>query len=91
VFGVGVGELADRVLEAWAAEAGDGGGRGRWPSLLSCSAWSAGDGRFALRDVPAGVAIRIVACVRGRPLGVLPARVLRPGEVVQDIELRLPQ
>jgi hypothetical protein len=34
--------------------------------------------------------VRVVASVKGRPLCVLPPRVLRPGETVQDLELRVP-
>lgn len=90
VFVVGTGELADRVLAGWQARATEGSQPGPAPSMLASSSVLRDEGRFVLHGVPPGVAVRVVASVKGRPLCVLPPRVLRPGETVQDLELRVP-
>jgi RNA polymerase sigma-70 factor (ECF subfamily) len=90
VFVVGAGELADRVLAGWQARATEGSQPGPAPSMLASSSVLRDEGRFVLSGVPPGVAVRVVASVKGRPLCVLPPRVLRPGETVQDLELRVP-
>jgi RNA polymerase sigma-70 factor (ECF subfamily) len=92
VFVLGVGATADRHLGAWdEAARADERARGD-PSVLAALARTDADGRFALRDVPPGYELRVVAVHAGHQPAVSRALRLAAGERAAAIELRaLPQ
>jgi hypothetical protein len=89
VFVVGVGELADQCVAEWRVRDDSDDYRSAHPSFLASSALTDEEGAFVLRAVPPGVAMRVVARHREAGFGVLPGSVVRSGEKVTGIEVRL--
>ncbi|HEX5052346.1 MAG TPA: sigma-70 family RNA polymerase sigma factor [Planctomycetota bacterium] len=93
VFVVGVGELADRCLDAWraqlqASERGEADVGAADPSVSVAWGFSDADGSFVLRAVPPGVAVRLTARAKGRELVVLPPRSFQAGERVDAVRVQ---
>jgi RNA polymerase sigma factor (sigma-70 family) len=94
VLAIGVGELADRCLEAWRARAnlrerGEEDVGAPDPSMPLGWGFTREQGTFALAGVPPGVALRLVAMRKGYELAVLPPRVFQAGEKVTGLQLQL--
>jgi RNA polymerase sigma-70 factor (ECF subfamily) len=96
IFYVGTGGLADAHLAAWqahadAAAAGTQAPGAADPSVRSGLAFSRADGSFVLAALPPGVPLRVVASKAGHRLAADVARVLRSGDVTDDLVLQLPR
>ncbi len=89
VFVVGVGELADRLVQEWQQDERQRDPLAPSPSVLAASVRSGADGSFALRGVPCGAALRLVAVHGGRAV-VSPPFEMKEGERIERLVLRLP-
>ncbi|HEX6812678.1 MAG TPA: sigma-70 family RNA polymerase sigma factor [Planctomycetota bacterium] len=94
VCAIGVGDLADRRLEAWRARAmlrerGEEDVAAPDPSMPLGWGFTREQGTFGLSGVPPGVALRLVAMRKGYELAVLPPRVFQDGEKATDVRLQL--
>jgi hypothetical protein len=94
VLAIGVGELADRCLEAWRVKAavrerGEEDVAAPDPSVSVAWGFTRDKGAFAMHGMPPGVPVRLVAMRKGYELAVLPPRVFQAGEKVTDLQLQL--
>lgn len=89
VFVVGTGALANERLARWRALDDEERGRAADPTHLLGTAWTGDDGSFVLRDVPSGVALRLVARQGDRGFGVTPVPVGAAGHPIGGLEVRL--
>ena len=88
VFPVGVGALADTIVERWrTADLTEVGAAD--PSEWAGIGYTDADGRFTIADLPPGVELRLVARTRDGAFALAGSRVLRAGEVQDGIDLVL--
>jgi RNA polymerase sigma-70 factor (ECF subfamily) len=89
VFVAGLGELGDRCIAGWRAWSTGPVTATPPPSQLSAATHTDAEGAFVLRNVPPGVALRLVACAPSVGFAESPPLSLRAGEVVAGLALRL--
>jgi RNA polymerase sigma-70 factor (ECF subfamily) len=91
LFVVGVGPLADALLEQWRAwRAARDDVMARSPSWTPLSGWTRDGGTFVLGRLPAGVPLRLVARHDEHGFVVLPLPALRAGEAADVGDVRMP-
>lgn len=88
VFVLGTGSLADACLEQWRMRAEADRDRMPEPSHLLWSTWTSDDGSFVLTDVPANVAVRVVAR-HADGFGFAPLSVPPAGNAVDGVTVAL--
>lgn len=88
VFVLGTGSLADACMEQWRTRAEADRDRMPEPSHLVWSTWTADDGSFVLTDMPASVAVRVVARHAGG-FGFVPVSMPPVGNVLEGVTVTL--